>query len=115
MKELHWLFDSKEVLRSFPDEVKFEAGFSLREIQRGGKPDNSKALRGLGHGVSGVFELVLSHDKEAYRVVYVARLKSGVYVLSAFHKKSKAGISIPPKDMELIISRYKCAVERDSS
>jgi len=115
MKELYWLFDSKEVLKSFPEEVRTEAGFSIHEIQKGGTPENSKPLRGLGKGIHGVYEIVVDHDKETYRVLYVAKFKSGVYVLSAFHKKSKAGISIPPKDMELIISRYKAALERDTS
>jgi len=115
MKDLYWLFDTKDVLKSFPKEVITEAGFSLFEIQKGGTPDNAKSLRGLGKGIHGVYEIVVDHDKETYRVVYVAKLKSGVYVLSAFHKKSKAGISIPPKDMELIVSRYKAALERDTS
>lgn len=115
MKDLCWLFDSKEVLKSFPEEVRTEAGFTLFEIQNGGTPGNTKPLRGLGKGIHGVYEIVMDHDKETYRVVYLAKLKSGVYVLSVFHKKSKSGIGIPPKDMELIITRYKVALERDTS
>lgn len=115
MKELHWLFDSKEVLKSFPEEVRTEAGFSLYEIQKGGTPENSKPLQGLGKGIHGVYEIVVDHDKETYRVMYVAKFKSGVYVLSAFQKKSKTGKGIPIKDKELIVSRYKAALERDTS
>lgn len=115
MKPLYWLFDSLDILKDYPDEVRHEAGYSLHVIQKGGTPWNVKALRGLGKDIHGVYEIIVDHDKETYRVVYVAKLKKGVYVLSTFHKKSKAGISIPPKDKELIISRYKEALTRDRS
>ena len=115
MKPILWLFDSRDILRDFPEEVRFEAGYSLFEIQKGETPENTKPLRGLGKDIHGIYEIIVDHDKETYRVVYIAKLKKGVYVLSAFHKKSKAGIGIPPKDKDLIISRYKEALARDTT
>jgi phage-related protein len=61
----------------------------------------------------GVYELVENFDKDTYRVVYIAKLKSGVYVLHVFKKKSKKGASLPKPDMEVIMQRLKRAVQDD--
>lgn len=114
MKQIFWVGDSKDILRSFPEDVKDEAGSALRRVQYGQTPNHMRPLAGLGRGVRGVYEIILDHDKETYRVVYVARLARGIYVLHAFHKKSKSGIGIPPKDKELIVARYKTAVVHDA-
>lgn len=114
MKQIFWVGDSKDILRSFPEDVKDEAGSALRRVQYGQTPKHLRPLAELGRGVRGVYEIILDHDKETYRVVYVARLARGIYVLHAFHKKSKSGIGIPPKDKELIVARYKTAVGHDA-
>ena len=114
MKRIYWLGDSLDSLRGFPEDVRDEAGYSLLEVQHGKKPVSAKPLPGLGKGVSGVLEIVVDHDKETYRVVYVAKLAKGIYVLHAFHKKSKSGSAIPPRDKELILSRYRTAREGDA-
>ncbi|WP_084158999.1 type II toxin-antitoxin system RelE/ParE family toxin [Solidesulfovibrio alcoholivorans] len=115
MKRVFWIGDSKEKLCKFPDDMQDEAGSALRKVQYGQTPDCVSSLSSLGEGISGVLEIKVDYDKEAYRVVYVAKLTKGVYVLHAFHKKSKSGIGIPPKDKELIVARYKAAREHDSS
>jgi len=74
-----------------------------------------RPLTHLESGINGVLEIKMDSDKETYRVVYVAKLAKGVYVLHAFHKKSKSGIALPPKDRELIVKRYKMAREHDAS
>ncbi len=109
MKSLFWVGDSKEKLRAFPDDVKDEAGATLRKIQYGQTIENTKPLASLGKDLSGVLEIILDHDKETYRVVYIAKFAKAIYVLHAFHKKSKTGIGIPPQDKDLIIKRYKIA------
>jgi phage-related protein len=53
----------------------------------------------------------LKYDKEAYRCVQAVQLGKKIYVLHAFQKKSKKGISTPLKDVALIKLRYKEAVE----
>jgi phage-related protein len=52
----------------------------------------ARPLTGIG---SGVFELRDRHDGEAYRTVYLIKLRKGIYVLDAFHKKSKLGKAMP--------------------
>lgn len=114
-KSIIWLADCRQSLRGLPSQVKVEMGVALFEVQQGGKPDNAKPLKELGKGVSGVYEIVVDHDKETYRSVYVAKLKKGIYVLHVFHKKSKHGIGIPREDVEKIIMRYRQAVEHEKA
>jgi phage-related protein len=115
MKKLYWVGDSKEKIRTFPDEVQDEAGTTLRKVQYGQTPYNTCPLTGFGEGVNGVIEIRIDHDKETFRVIYVAKLSKGIYILHAFHKKSKSGIGIPPKDKSLIVKRYKSACSYDAA
>lgn len=115
MKRLFWLGNALENIRGFPGPVQDEAGLALRKIQYGQTPDNTSPLAQLGQGITGVLEIRIDCDKETYRVVYVAKLDTGIYVLHAFHKKSKSGKAIAPKDKELILKRYKMAREHDAS
>lgn len=55
----------------------------------------------------GVQEIRIAYSKEAYRVIYVATLGDRIYVLHAFHKKSKAGIATPQEELELAGKRYR--------
>jgi phage-related protein len=56
-----------------------------------------------------VLEVVEDHDGEAYRAVYTVKFKNAIYVLHAFHKKSKKGIATPQADVDLIKRRLKIA------
>jgi phage-related protein len=56
-----------------------------------------------------VLEVVEDYDGDTYRAVYTVRLKSAVYVLHAFQKKSKAGIKTPKRDLDLVEARLKAA------
>jgi len=59
--------------------------------------------------VAGVLEVVEDHDGNAYRAVYTVRLAGAVYVLHAFHKKSKKGAATPKRELDLIRKRLKLA------
>lgn len=83
-------------------------GDELQLIQFGEMPKDAKPFKGLG---SGVFEIALKYDKEAYRCVQAVQLGHKIYVLHAFQKKSKKGIATPQKDIVLIQQRYKEATE----
>lgn len=74
-------------------------------------PDDCKALTQFG---TGVFELRERFDGNAYRLMYVVRLKKAVYVLHVFMKKSKAGIGLPKPDAGLILARLKHAIKSDA-
>lgn len=55
----------------------------------------------------GVFELVLRHRGNAYRVIYAVQLGDALWVLHAFQKKSKSGIKTPQPQLDLIRERLK--------
>lgn len=83
-------------------------GDELQLIQFGEMPKDAKPFKGLG---SGIFEIALKYDKEAYRCVQAVQLGQKIYVLHAFQKRSKKGIATPQKDIDLIKQRYKEAME----
>ena len=58
----------------------------------------------------GVQEIRIADNKEAYRVIYVASIGTKVYVLHAFHKKSKQGIETAQTEIELARRRYRMLV-----
>ncbi len=108
MRPVRWMGDSKKNLLKFPPEVKKVIGDELQFIQFGGMPKDAKPFKGLG---SGVFELAIKHDKEAYRTVVAVQLGNKIYVLHAFQKKAKKGIQTPKKDVDLIKQRLMEAKE----
>lgn len=71
-------------------------------------PKDAKAFKGVG---SGVIEIALKYDKEAYRCVQAVQLGETIYVLHAFQKKAKKGLATPKQDVDLIKQRYKEAKE----
>ena len=66
-------------------------------------------FKGVG---SGVFEIALRYDAEAYRTVLAVQLGKKIYVLHAFQKKSTKGIKTTKHDVDLINQRYAEAKER---
>ena len=109
-RPLVWIGGSKNDISRMPKPVKASFGFRLRRIQKGLAVEDVKALPQFG---AGVYELREAFDANAYRVMYVVKLKKAVYVLHAFMKKSKSGIGIPKPDVELIRARLKRAQMAD--
>jgi phage-related protein len=62
-----------------------------------------------------VMEIVERFDTNTYRAVYTVALASGVFVLHAFQKKSKQGISTPQQDIGLIRQRLRQAIDFDAT
>ena len=108
MRPIRWMGNSKKNLLKFPPEVKKLIGDELQFIQFGGMPKDAKPFKGVG---SGVFELAIKYDKEAYRTVVAVQLGNKIYVLHAFQKKSKKGIKTPQEDVDLIKQRFNAAKE----
>lgn len=77
-------------------------------MQFGGMPKDAKPFKGVG---SGVFEITLRYDTDAYRTVVAVQLGKKLYVLHAFQKKSRKGIATPQQDTDLIKQRYREAGE----
>ena len=107
-KPLFWVGSALADLKTFPEEVRTDAGFALWVVQQGDRPRHAKTLKGITTG-SGVLELMERHDGDAFRVVYTVRFKNAVYVLHAFQKKAKRGIKTPKHDVDLIRARLKKA------
>jgi len=99
---LEFLGTPREDLSEFPDEVKYCIGFALRTAQKGGKHPALKGFKGAG-----VLEIVSDFDGNTFRAVYTVRIKGVIYVLHAFQKKSKKGISTPKSEIDKIKRRLK--------
>jgi len=105
-KELRWVGASKRDFLAFPVPVISEMGYALGVAQLGGKHPHAKPWQGEG---AGVFEVVESHDGNAYRAIYTVRFEDAIYVLHAFQKKSPAGIRTAALDVQLVAERLKRA------
>ena len=108
LRPLVWLGNSLRNLRAFPAEAQKIIGDELQLIQFGGMPKDAKPFKGIG---SGVFEIALRHDTDAYRTVLAVQVGKRIYVLHAFQKKAKKGIATPKHEVDLIKQRYKEAKE----
>jgi phage-related protein len=104
LKEVRWLGDSRKIAHRFPKGARNALGKELTRVQMGLQPRDGKWLNDVGPGVQ---EIRISHNKEAYRAIYVAKLADSIYVLHAFHKKAKKGIATPQEDIDLATKRYK--------
>jgi phage-related protein len=108
LREIEWLGDSRERLRSFPDQVRQDIGYALHLVQLGETPTSAKPFKGLG---SGVYEVVDDYDTNTYRAIYAVKLGEKIYVLHAFQKKSPRGRKTSQRDINLIKRRFKQAQE----
>ena len=108
LRPVVWLGDTKRNIRTFPEGAQKLIGDELQLLQFGGMPKDAKPFKGVG---SGVLEIALRYDKEAYRTVVAVQPGKKIYVLHAFQKKSKQGIATPKADVDLIKRRYKDALE----
>lgn len=100
-KKLEFLGSSLKDLKGFPDAAKRDAGYQLREVQKGKEPDDWKPFPEVGAGVN---EIRIQEDKNIFRVMYVAKFESVVYVLHAFQKKTQ---KTSKKDIETAKERYR--------
>ena len=107
-RKIIWLGNSLKNLVEFPDGAKKLIGDELQYIQFGGMPKDAKPFKGVG---SGVIEIAVKFDKDAFRCVQAMQFGEIIYVLHAFQKKSSTGIKTPKKDVDLIKQRYNEAKE----
>lgn len=107
-KQLRWLGDSLDAVKTFSDEAKRSAGHQLSLIQSGLEPLDWKAMETVGPGVK---EIRIRVEK-AYRVMYVAKFNEAVYVLHAFVKKTQRTSKL---DIDLSIQRYKALIKARNS
>ncbi len=109
MRPVVWLGNARRNIQAFPPDARRIIGGELQLMQYGGMPKDAKPFKGIG---SGVIEIAIRHDGEAYRTVVALQLGRNIYyVLHAYQKKSKKGIATPKQDVDLIKQRYKEAKE----
>ena len=78
-----------------------EAGVELHKVQQGIEPTDWKPMTSVGPGVQ---EIRIRDGSGAFRVVYVAKIESAVYVLHAFQKKTE---QTAKRDLDLAQARLK--------
>lgn len=115
LRPLIWISGAKRDYEQFPVELRHDLGYQLYLAQADEpvpdeKPLSKGALKGLG-----IRELVADQDGDTFRVVYTVKLRAAVYVLHAFKKKSKRGISTPQHEIDVIRMRYTIAIRLDDS
>ena len=101
IKPLRFLGDSLDRIKGFPEGVRKEAGVELHKVQQGIEPSDWKPMTTIGPGVH---EIRIRDEAGAFRVVYVARIESAVYVLHAFQKKTERTAK---RDLDLAQARLK--------
>lgn len=101
MKELEFLGDSLDQVRSFPADAKQDIGYQLDRVQNGNQPDDWKPMSSIGVGVQ---EIRVKDSSGIYRVIYLAKCRDVVYVLHAFKKKTQKTSN---KDLKLARKRLK--------
>lgn len=107
MKQIFFLGSSKNEICNFPEGVRKEIGFALYLAQSGEKSLAAVPLTGFGNAM--VPEIIVDYMGDTYRSVYTVRFEKAVYVLHAFKKKSKRGVSTPKHEMDLVRQRLKAA------
>jgi phage-related protein len=90
------------------------AGHELDQVQHGRDPDDWKPMPSVGPGAR---EIRVREAAGAFRVVYVAKLASTIYVLHCFHKLAstiyvlhcfqKKTRATRKSDLDLAQSRYR--------
>jgi phage-related protein len=108
-KPLAWIGSSHKDLCALPQSVVKLFGFALSHAQAGERHTAAKVLKGFGG--AGVLEVVENDAGGTYRAVYTVKFAEAVFVLHCFQKKSKAGITTPKADMDIIHMRLKQAEE----
>ncbi|MGH8308092.1 MAG: type II toxin-antitoxin system RelE/ParE family toxin [Gammaproteobacteria bacterium] len=107
MKPITFLGNTLRNLREFPESARREAGFQLDKVQRGLTPDDFKPMPIIG---SGVYEIRVRDSTAAYRVIYIAKLETAVFVLHAFKKKAqrtaKSDIELAQQRLDELLRRW---------
>ena len=106
MKTITFLGDSLAAVKSFPVSEKREVGYQLDKVQQGLEPDDWKPMSSIGSGVS---EIRVRDTSGIFRVMYIAKFDSAVYVLHAFNKKTQRTAQ---KDIKLAKQRLKTIIDK---
>jgi len=62
---------------------------------------------GMNGICTGVYEVAIRYNKDAYRTIYFIESGDKIYVIHCFQKKSKTGIKTPREEIVVIDKRLK--------
>lgn len=102
-KPLIWLGNSREAIRTFPDDARQIAGFKPWRVQRGLEPNDWKPMASIGPSV----QEIRIHTGLEHRVLHVTKFAEAVYVLHAFEKRSRR---TPKDDLDLARHRLRLLI-----
>jgi phage-related protein len=103
-RPVSWIGAALKEFKTFPQSARSICLTALTIAAEGGKADVAKPMHGFG---SGVFEIALPFQGDAFRVVYAVQLAEEIWVLHAFQKKSTQGVKTPKREIDLIGDRLK--------
>jgi phage-related protein len=103
-RPVSWIRAALREFETFPEGARSICLAALTIAAEGGKADVAKPMHGLG---SGVFEIALPFQGDAFRVVYAVQLAEDIWVVHAFQKKSAQGVKTPQREIDLIKDRLK--------
>jgi phage-related protein len=103
-RPVSWIGAALKEFNAFPQPARSICLTALTVAAEGGKADIAKPMHGFG---SGVFEIALPFQGDAFRVVYAVQLAEEIWVLHAFQKKSTQGVKTPKREIDLIGDRLK--------
>jgi phage-related protein len=103
-RPVSWIKAALKEFEGFPEGAKSACLSALTIAAEGAKADLAKPLHGMG---SGVFEIALPFQGDAFRVVYAVQIADEIWVIHAFQKKSTQGIKTPQREIDLIRDRLK--------
>ena len=102
---IKWEGDSREIIRTWPKEVKENIGGDLQRLEDHEQPLDSKSM---GQSLRGVSELRDEHQGVWYRLLYALH-RGWIYVLHCFTKKtnqtSKGDIDLAKERLKNVKAR----------
>ena len=103
-RRISWIKAAQKAFTDFPIYAQDQIMTALRLAATGRKSQLAKPLKGFG---SGILEIALPYQGDAYRTVYAVQLGDDLWVIHAFKKKSTQGIKTPKKELDVIEERMK--------
>lgn len=106
LKPIVWVGPARRELKDLPRDVQRTIGVALWFAQKGSAHPAAAPMRG---NLAGVIEVRADSHRSTYRLMYLAKLGSVVYVLCAFQKKATSGIATPKPILNRVAERLRQA------
>lgn len=103
-RKISWIKAARKDFEEFPKAVQEDFRDILSFAADGNMPKIAKPMKGLG---TGIFEIALRHQGDAYRTIYAVQIGDELWVIHAFQKKSKISTKTSKHDIDLIRKRIK--------